>query len=280
MRIYPPDFPQLVQAKRNGSIDTVMSLMRLSRTHGIDSRGRIPCSKSDRPTAAVVHRNGLIETVAVCIAPVPAHSLVFPQLLNKTLDRVVQPKRRILQIRADNPPYFTPGRNAHNGPPSRPPPPHAGTCHETSRPRDTPVRHASRICVRSRRGRGRLLPRQDGAHHRRRRGRFGLRSQCAAARALSAEVHPGSADRHRPEPAGRRQPDHDQPAGRRRAVRRHRDRCVVQRHADYAVVPAGGRALRCDEDPLARQLQSRDPGHLCLAHPCRCSAWRTSRRRS
>ena len=85
------------------------------------------------------------------------------------------------------------------------------------------------------------------------------------ARHMAAHI-PGQPDHHRAEPAGRRQPHHDQRALRHRSVRRHGDRRFVQRHADHAAAAARRRPLRSDEAQLARQHQPRDPGHVCLAH--------------
>ncbi len=59
---------------------------------------------------------------------------------------------------------------------------------------------------------------------------------------------------------------HDQPALRRGAVRRHRDRRLVQRPADHAAAAAHRRALRGGQAQLGRQHQPRDPGDVCLAH--------------
>ena len=115
-------------------------------------------------------------------------------------------------------------------------------------------------------GRRRVLQGQDDAARGRHRRRLGLRHQCAAARAPPGRAHSGAADHHRAEPAGRRQPVHDQRALPHRPVRRHGDRRVVQRHADHAAAAARRRALRSGEAQLARQHQPRDPGHVCLAH--------------
>ncbi len=121
----------------------------------------------------------------------------------------------------------------------------------------------------------RLLQGQGGAADRRHRRRLGLRHQRAAARALSAEIHSRQSERHRAEPAGRRLADHDQPAFRRGAVRRHRDRRVVQRPADHAAAAAHRRALRGGQAQLGRQHQPRDPGDVCLAHLADRDAWRS-----
>ena len=109
-------------------------------------------------------------------------------------------------------------------------------------------------------------------------GRLGLRHQRATAGAPHGRACARRSDHHRAEPARCRQPHHDQRALQCRAVRRHRVRRLLQRHADHAAVAARRRPLRSGEAQLARQHQPRNAGALMCGTPRRCKASPTCRR--
>ncbi len=114
--------------------------------------------------------------------------------------------------------------------------------------------------------RRRFLQRQDDPHRGRHRRRLRLRRNGPRAATAPRQAHSRQSDGDRAEPARRRQHDHGQPARRQRPVRRHRDRRAVQRPADHPAAAADRRALRSGQDDVDRQHQSRNAGHLYVAH--------------